>query len=172
MIPDATLNDVQKKARENTTQSNVDKPNTAPQKNNAVIPEQLLRNLYRRQKDENTFMVERAKIVDACYALHQAGFEHLTMITTIDWKKRWEVLYHLTKFGRKDLVVLRVELPYHDPTIPSVTNIWVGAGWHERENYDLMGIKFTGNSDLRRILLPQDYEGFPLRKEVKYGNTS
>lgn len=124
------------------------------------------------QKDANTFAVSRSDIVEACRRLRTAGFEHLTCITAIDWKRSWEVVYHLAKFGTKDLVVLRVQLPYQDPEIPSVASVWTGAGWHERECYDLMGIRFTGTPDPRRILLPQDYEGHPLRKEVKYGNLS
>jgi NADH-quinone oxidoreductase subunit C len=135
-------------------------------------PMQALDGVFLKQKDGNTFMVERAKIAEACDRLRKAGFEHLTSITAVDWKKKWEVIYHIAMFGRKELVVLRVELPYQDPRIPSVVSVWPGAGWHEREAYDLMGIRFIGNPDMRRILLPDDFEGHPLRKEVKYGNTS
>jgi NADH-quinone oxidoreductase subunit C len=135
-------------------------------------PGKILEGIFLKQKDENTFTIERAKIVDACSALHKGGFEHLTLITAIDWKKSWEVVYHIAKYGRKELVVLRVTLPYQSPRIPSITSVWPGAGWHERESFDLMGIIFEGNKDLRRILLPNDFEGHPLRKEVKYGNTS
>jgi NADH/F420H2 dehydrogenase subunit C len=135
-------------------------------------PTELLADIALKQIDANTFTIERAKIVEACKRLRAAEFEHLTSITAIDWKKSWEVVYHITQYGRKDLVVLKVPLPYQDPRIPSVTPVWPGAGWHEREAYDLMGIRFIDNPDLRRILLPQDFEGHPLRKEVKYGNTS
>lgn len=135
-------------------------------------PAVILQGVFLKQKDANTFVIERARIVDACRRLANAGFEHLTCITAIDWKKQWEIVYHITKFGRKELVVLRVILPYQDPSIPSVMAVWPGAGWHEREAYDLMGIMFRGNSDLRRILLPPGFDGYPLRKEVKYGNTS
>lgn len=138
----------------------------------ALNPQEILQGIYAKQKDDNTFLLDRARIVDACSALKAAGFEHLTLITCIDWKDKFEMVYHITKYGRKDLVVLRVMLSYKDPKLPSITSVWPGAGWHERENFDLLGIIFTGNNDLRRILLPDDFEGHPLRKEVKYGNTS
>jgi NADH:ubiquinone oxidoreductase subunit C len=121
---------------------------------------------------KHVFQVERSNIIEACARLRAEGCEHLTLITAIDWKKSWEVVYHLTRIGQKEQIVLRVTLPRQDPRIPSITTVWPGAGWHERETYDLMGIVFTGNLDLRRILLPHDFEGHPLRKEVKYGNTS
>jgi NADH-quinone oxidoreductase subunit C len=124
-----------------------------------------------KQIDPNCFQVERAKIVEACAKLHASGFEHLISIAAIDWKKSWEIVYHLAKFGRKEVVMLKVQLPYQDPKIPTVTSIWPGAEWHERESYDLMGITFIGGRN-KRILLPDNFEGHPLRKEVKYGNTS
>ncbi|MDD9953349.1 MAG: NADH-quinone oxidoreductase subunit C [Candidatus Woesearchaeota archaeon] len=136
-----------------------------------VIPAQLLKGIGKKVND-NEFTVKRENIVKACKALNNGGFEHLTLITAVDWQDKWEIVYHITKFGRKDVVVLKVTLPYNDPKIHSIEKIWIGAGWHERETYDLMGIKFTGNKDLRRILLPEDYEEFPLRKEVLYGNRS
>ena len=135
-------------------------------------PHEILRGTPHEQRDANEFAIEREHLLEACERLKNAGFEHLNLITAIDWKKRWEVLYHLTQFGRKELVVLRVELPYKDPVIPSIVELWPGAGWHERETYDLMGIRFEGNPDLRRILMPQDYKEHPLRKEVPFGNIS
>ena len=135
-------------------------------------PAEILRGVFFKQNNQFSFVIERARIVEACAKLREGGFAHLSSITAIDWKNKWEVVYHLVQYGRKDIVTLRVVLPYQDPRIPSVTGIWPGAGWHERESYDLMGIIFIGNPDLRRILLPEDFEGHPLRKEVKYGNTS
>jgi NADH-quinone oxidoreductase subunit C len=137
-----------------------------------IEPAELLSGIFLKQKDANTFVIERARIVEACKKLRENGFEHLTSITAVDWKNSWEIIYHITQFGRKELVTLRVSLPYQDPRIPSIASVWPGANWHERESYDLMGITFVGTPDPRRILLPYDYEGHPLRKEVKYGNTS
>ena len=132
----------------------------------------MLKGLYKSQLGDHEFVIERQHIVEVCEKLRSEGFEHLSLITAVDWKTRWEVLYHLVRFGEKDVLVLRVTLPYKTPEIPSVTSVWPGAGWHERETYDLMGITFTGNDDLRRILLPEDFDLHPLRKEVKYGNLS
>src|SRR3989344_4061824 len=75
-------------------------------------PAKVLAHIFRTQKDADTFVVERAKIVTACKALQTAGYEHLTSITAIDWKKSWEVVYHIAKFGRKEMVALKVTLPY------------------------------------------------------------
>ena len=135
-----------------------------------MTPEDALGALATRRGE--SFIVRRHDIVEACRRMRDAGWEHLMLITAVDWRDRWEVLYHLVKHGERRIVCLRVDLHYQDPTIPSVTGVWPGAGWHERETFDLMGIVFEGNPDLRRILLPQDYEGHPLRKEVLYGNRS
>jgi NADH-quinone oxidoreductase subunit C len=135
-------------------------------------PAAVLGELARSRPKPNEFVVERVRIGDACERLRAAGYEHLCLITGIDWNDRWEVLYHLVAFDRKDHVVLRSTLPRHDPSIPSVARLWPGASWHERETYDLLGIRFPGTPDERRILLPEDYDGFPLRKEVLFGNRS
>jgi len=124
------------------------------------------------QQSEFTFAVARHHLVTACQRLQKAGYRHLSLVTAVDWQDRWEVVYHLVDYGKSHVVTLRVTTPYHDPRVPSVTSIWPGAGWHERETYDLMGIHFEGNVDLRRILLPQDYDEHPLRKEVLHGNRS
>jgi NADH-quinone oxidoreductase subunit C len=94
------------------------------------------------------------------------------LITGIDWKTSWEVVYQLVRHGQKEVLTLRTRLPRHSPELPTVTHLWPGAGWHERETFDLMGIRFTGTPDPRRILLPYDYQGHPLRKDVAHGNTS
>lgn len=78
------------------------------------------------------------------------------------------VIYHLESFTLKNLCVLRVTVPAEDARVPSVTSVWKAADWHEREAYDLIGIQFEGHSDMRRILMPYDWEfGHPLRKDYK-----
>ncbi len=138
----------------------------------AQDPAAILAGIATPGKGARAFAVDRKRIVDACAALHRAGFAHLCLITGIDWRDRWEVVYHLVRLEEPEPVVLRVALPYGEARIPSVASVWPGAVWHERETYDLLGIVFEGSPDPRRILLPQDYEGFPLRKEVLYGNRS
>lgn len=93
------------------------------------------------------------------------GFDYLADITAIDWQDRIEVVYHLTALDRNEKVVLRTDLDRDRPEIDSVTRVWKGAEFQEREVYDLMGVVFGGHPDLRRILLPDEWEGHPLRKD-------
>jgi len=75
------------------------------------------------------------------------------------------VVYHLFSFRHRHRVALKVLVPREDPRVPTVTHLWPAANWHEREAFDLFGIIFDGHPDLRRILLPDDWEGYPLRKD-------
>lgn len=92
----------------------------------------------------------------------------------VDWKPHLEVVYHLSSVTRKHTLVLKVMLPrWKDdvagelPAVPSVSGVWAGAEFHEREVYDLSGVDFPGNPDLRRILCPEDWVGYPLRKDYE-----
>jgi NADH-quinone oxidoreductase subunit C len=78
---------------------------------------------------------------------------------------RFEVVYNLYSIALRHEIRLRAQLTETDPSIDSVVSLWPGADWMERETYDLMGIRFNGHPDLRRVLLPEDWEGHPLRKE-------
>jgi NADH-quinone oxidoreductase subunit C len=77
-------------------------------------------------------------------------------------------VYHLSSLKHRHWIVLKVYLPRVDPKIPSVEKIWPTANWHEREAYDLFGVIFTGHSDFRRIFLPEDWAGHPLRKDWEW----
>jgi NADH-quinone oxidoreductase subunit C len=95
-------------------------------------------------------------------------YTYLSDITTVDRfpiEPRFEINYHLVSLDRQERLRLKVRLPGADPVLPTVTLVWPTANWHERENYDLFGIRFDGHPDLRRILMPDDWEGFPLRKD-------
>lgn len=99
-------------------------------------------------------------------------FDFLANITAVDYhpEEKFAVVYHLTSIPHQLQLTLRVELLHnrskHDlPELPSVSSVWRTAEWHEREAFDLMGIFFTGHPDLRRILMPDDWEGYPLRKD-------
>lgn len=78
-----------------------------------------------------------------------------------------EVVYNLYSFKHRHKITLKVRCPKDDPVVPSVAAIWPTAEWHEREAYDLIGVRFEGHPDLRRILLPEDWEGHPLRKDYQ-----
>ena len=78
---------------------------------------------------------------------------------------RLEVVYHLYSMLKKHKLILKVELSRDDPKVPTVENVWGIANWHEREAYDMYGIQFEGHSDLRRILCPDDWVDYPLRKD-------
>jgi NADH-quinone oxidoreductase subunit C len=94
-------------------------------------------------------------------------FNYLMCLSGVDYGagKPLGVVYHLQSMTLLHQIVLKVELPRESPSVPSVALIWRTADWHEREAYDLFGIRFEGHPDLRRIFLPDDWEGHPLRKD-------
>jgi NADH-quinone oxidoreductase subunit C len=92
----------------------------------------------------------------------------------VDWKPHLEVVYHLSSIRNKTSIVVKVLLPRWKgdkpgelPEVPSVSGLWSTADWHEREVFDLVGVRFTGHPDLRRILCPEDWIGHPLRKDYE-----
>ncbi|MBP3944043.1 NADH-quinone oxidoreductase subunit C [Sphingobacteriaceae bacterium WQ 2009] len=122
--------------------------------------------------------IDPSKLVEVCEYLHGEPtlyFDFLANITAVDQgaaAAAYTLVYHLTSMPHKLQLVLKINLPYELdqetlPTVPSVHTIWRTADWHEREAFDLMGIFFTGHPDLRRILLPDDWEGYPLRKDYQ-----
>ncbi len=120
-------------------------------------------------------IVKREKIVDILRWLRDSPdtkMNHLMDLCGVDNKKRqgenllrYEVVYNLYSIPLRHLIRIRAQVPEDDASIDTVTTLWCGADWHERECYDLMGISFDGHPDLRRILLPEDWVGHPLRKE-------
>lgn len=105
-------------------------------------------------------------LADVCQKLHfDLGFNYLADITAIDCQDRIEVVYQLTNLSSNEKIALRVDLDHETPVIDSVVSIWKGADFQEREVYDLMGVVFSGHPNLTRILLPSDWEGYPLRKD-------
>jgi len=96
------------------------------------------------------------------------AFDYLMCLSGVDYTKGvLGVVYHLCSMTKRHKITLKAEIPATAPEIPSVTTVWPAAGWHEREAYDMFGIVFTGHPELRRILLPDDYPGHPLRKDFK-----
>jgi NADH-quinone oxidoreductase subunit C len=97
------------------------------------------------------------------------AFDNLMCLSGVDYPKenppRLEVVYHLFSYKQRHTFVLKVCVPREAPEVPTVESVWPVANWHEREAFDMFGIRFAGHSDLRRILLPDDWEGYPLRKD-------
>jgi len=120
-------------------------------------------------RDELTIYVLRESLPAACAQLKTSGLvDYLSDLTCADYhprEPRFEVAYHLLSMKRKERVRLKVRLEGGDPQIESITSLWPAAGFFEREVFDLFGIRFLGNPDLRRILMPDDWEGHPLRKD-------
>ncbi|MBM3888049.1 MAG: NADH-quinone oxidoreductase subunit C [Verrucomicrobia bacterium] len=119
-------------------------------------------------RDEVTVTVAREQLAAVCRSLKEAGFDFLVDICGVDnhdSDPRFAVHYLLYSFKNRCLLRLRVGVPEEDATVASVTSVWKGADWHERECYDMLGIRFTGHPDLRRILMWEGYPFHPLRKE-------
>lgn len=119
---------------------------------------------------EVTAIVPRESIVDVCWSLKSNhGFDMLIDLCGVDRgpeeEPRFEVNYHLFSTIHYSRLRLKVLLSEDDPKVPTVTTLWKTADWHERETYDLFGIIFDGHPDLRRILLPSDFDGHALRKD-------
>jgi NADH-quinone oxidoreductase subunit C len=122
-------------------------------------------------RDEMTIYVALENIREACLLLRDdadCGFNYLSDVTCVDWfpaEPRFEVVYHLLSIPRKERVRLKVRLESSSPAVESLTSVWPGANYFEREVFDLFGIRFTGHPYLRRLLMPEDWQGNPLRKD-------
>jgi NADH-quinone oxidoreductase subunit C len=95
-------------------------------------------------------------------------FTFLSDVTGVDRfpiEPRFELNYHLVSLARRDRLRLKMRVSGKDPIVESVAPIWPTADWHEREVFDLFGVRFEGHPDLQRILMPEDWEGYPLRKD-------
>jgi NADH-quinone oxidoreductase subunit C len=117
-------------------------------------------------------VVKAAAIVEVARFLRDApGLEmdFCEDLTALDWPKRnvIEVVYHLFSYRHRHGIVLKVEADRADPVVPSVEGVWKAANWMEREVYDLFGVAFGDHPDLRRVLLPDDWVGHPLRKDYQ-----
>ena len=96
------------------------------------------------------------------------SFENLHCITGVDWKDKMEVVYHLYSFKHKIMLTLKVFLTLDDLSVETLSGIWRSSNWLEREVFDLFGIKFLNHPDLRRILNPDEWTYYPLRKDFSH----
>lgn len=97
----------------------------------------------------------------------ELAFDYLRCISGVDHVDWMESVYHLMSYRHGHEAVLKVKLERSAPRVASVAGVWAAADWHERESYDMVGIVYEGHPDLSRILLPEDWEGYPLRKDYK-----
>jgi NADH-quinone oxidoreductase subunit C len=114
--------------------------------------------------------VEPARIAEVCQFLRTEPalrFDCLSNLSGVDYPKRnaIQVVYHLFSYPLRHWIVLKVDAMRDDPVVPTVSDVWSAADWQEREVFDLLGVTFTGHPDLRRILMPEDWPGHPLRKD-------
>jgi len=99
----------------------------------------------------------------------ELAFDFLNCVTAVDFIKenKIQVVYHLYSYPHRHEAVVKVDLDRAKPEVPSVDSVWKAANWQEREQFDLFGVEFLGHPDLRRILMPDDWVGFPCRKDYK-----
>ncbi len=132
------------------------------------FPDSILELNYFR--GEETILVKREEIAEVCLFLRdhpELQFNYLTEVCGVDFPERearFEVVYHLYSLKTYKRLRLKVQTDEEKP-VPSVTSVWPTANWHEREVYDMFGVRFSGHPDLRRILMPEDFEKHPLRKD-------
>jgi NADH-quinone oxidoreductase subunit C len=121
-------------------------------------------------------MVPKNQLTALMHYLHQSqvfDIDFLNCISAVDQlqEERFDVHYHLSSITKSHTIAIKVELPRNQASIPSISSVFKAAIWHEREAFDLFGIVFENHPDLRRILLPEDWEGFPLRKDYSPADT-
>jgi NADH-quinone oxidoreductase subunit C len=122
------------------------------------------------RRDNFCASVEPGRIAEVCaFAKAESGleFDCLSNLSGVDYPKRSviEVVYHLYSYKHRHAFALKVGAPRDNPVVPTVSSIWSHADWQEREVFDLLGVVFEGHPDLRRILMPEDWPGHPLRKD-------
>jgi NADH-quinone oxidoreductase subunit C len=125
-------------------------------------------------RGESTVEIARERILEVARFLHGAplAFTLLSDVTCADFPEdpgRFRLAYHLYSMESGQRLRLRVWAGAEDPRVDSVTPVWATADWHEREVYDMFGVRFTGHPDLARILMPLDWEGHPLRRDYPLG---
>jgi len=119
-------------------------------------------------RGELTLTVGPETIREACAAVRAAGYNFFEDMTAVDWypaTPRYQLSYHILSHAFKERIRLCARVDDPDPSVPSIVPIWPGANFFEREVFDLFGIRFEGHPDLRRIMMPDDWKGHPLRKD-------
>lgn len=121
--------------------------------------------LFSVEFGDGVLLVEAHRLHTAAEDLKRLGFDRLGMVTAVDRGEHFEMVYRLQSREMRAGVFLKCQVPRDEPVVDSLCDLWLAADWQEREVYDLFGIVFKGHPDLRRILLPDDWVGHPLRKD-------
>jgi NADH-quinone oxidoreductase subunit C len=138
-----------------------------PEANNESTPDSAITGVS-VELGETTLWVAREKIIDVCRDHKEQGFTRLSGISVIDRypaEPRFEVFYLLHSIAKNERLKLKVALESGESELESVCSVWSGADWYEREAFDLFGIRFRNHPDLRRIMMPDDWQGHPLRRD-------
>ena len=140
--------------------------NAAIQSLQASLPDSLVD--ARFDRGELTLTIARDSIREAAAIVQQAGYNFLEDVTCVDWspaEPRFQVTYHILSHALKERVRLIVMVESVDSEVASIVTVWPSANFYEREVFDLFGVRFGGHPNLRRIMMPDEWEGFPLRKD-------
>ncbi len=122
----------------------------------------------RWDRNEMTLTIVPEEIVGAGLAVQSAGYNFLEDVTAVDWFPaipRFQVSYHIVAHTHKERIRLRVMLDEDSPSVDTITTVWPSANYYEREVFDLFGVRFEGHPNLRRIMMPEEWTGHPLRKD-------
>jgi len=122
----------------------------------------------RWDRDELTLTIAPEHIVAAARTVQQAGYNFLEDVTAVDWfpaVPRFQISYHIVSHPHKERIRLRVMVDEASASLDSITPVWPSADYYEREVFDLFGVRFDGHPNLRRIMMPDDWSGHPLRKD-------
>ncbi len=122
----------------------------------------------RFDRGELSLTIARERIREAAAVVQAAGYNFLEDLTAVDWfpsEPRFQVSYHILSHSFKEHIRLRVLLSGDEPAVESITPVWPSANFYEREVFDLFGIRFEGHPNMRRIMMPDEWVGHPLRKD-------
>lgn len=126
------------------------------------------------EEAQSALLVESHRLLELLKELKTNGFYQFNMLrnlTAVDYQEYMEIVYHLYSLPLRQMITVKTRCGMENSEVPSITGMWPSANFQEREIYDLLGVKFTDHPDLRRILMPEEFSGHPLRKTYNVGNT-
>ncbi|WP_329609986.1 NADH-quinone oxidoreductase subunit C [Microaerobacter geothermalis] len=134
--------------------------------------DQVIEDAYINQtsKDIPTLVIKKESwkaVAEVLKQHEELAFDYLSNLLGVDYEKHMETVYYFYSYKNRQPLAVRVKLDREKPEVDSITSLWSGANWNERETYDLLGIVFKGHPNLSRILLPEDWVGYPLRKDYQ-----